>query len=280
MSRTGATAVAKVASTAMLQLISDEAGATALASRRITGLALAGDPGVGVSRKWSGLFNSQGSLLGLLQLMSVASGVNLGVRTSTAPGALTVEVYQPRDLSAAVKFSVEFGNVAGLRYRIEPPTVTHALSAGQGDLHLRMRKLAVTTSTFALSWGRQVWSYVDRRDTADTVELAQAAADALADGDATVSLAATLLDTDGGRFGIDYAVGDRVTVYVRVPGQTGSVATVADVIREVALDVDDKGVETIRPAIGTFDAKAVIPTPTQKTLVAVRDSLAGLIGNK
>jgi hypothetical protein len=95
-----------------------------------------------------------------------------------------------------------------------------------------------------------------------------------------VSLSVTLLDSDAARYGKDWQLGDKVSVFVRLPGQDGPVATVTDVVREIAITVDDKGVESIRPAIGTYDAKATIPTPAQKAFVAVRDSLAGLIANK
>lgn len=262
-----------VASTAMKQLISDQAGPTAHLSRRVTGLALGADPGVGISRTWTGLFDN---VLAKLTEISVASGQNLGVRATSNAGTVTFDIVKPRDLASSVKFSVEFGNVAGIRYRIEPPTVTDAVSAGSGDLHLRVRRYAVTASSFALSWGRRIWSYIDRRDTAVLAELDTSNADALADGDGTVSLAATLLDTEAAAYGTDWDLGDKVTVYVRVPGQDGPVATVVDVVREIAFTVDDKGAESIRPAIGTFDAKSVIPTPTQKQLLAIGQSLAGL----
>ncbi|TKJ24370.1 siphovirus ReqiPepy6 Gp37-like family protein [Blastococcus sp. CCUG 61487] len=265
-----------VASTAMQQLISDQAGPTCRADRRVPGLALGADPGVGVSRPWSGLFNS---VLQQLTLMSVVSGANLGVRMRAAPGQLTADVVAPRNLADDIRFSADLSNLAGIDYRITAPSLTHALAAGQGDLRLRLRRLAVTSDPLALAWGRQIWSYIDRRDTAEVAELVQAAEDALADGGPTVSLAVTLLDTDAATYGRDWDVGDLVTVYVGLPGQT-KVATVSDVIREIRLDVAASGAESIRPAIGSYDAKATVPTPTQQQLAAVGLSLAGLITRK
>jgi hypothetical protein len=63
------------ASTAMLQLISDQAGPTCRADRQIPGLTFGADPGVGLSRVWSALFTP---VLDQLALMSVASGRTWG----------------------------------------------------------------------------------------------------------------------------------------------------------------------------------------------------------
>jgi hypothetical protein len=267
--RVAGTATAKTASAAMYQLISDMVGATAKADRQITGLTLGADPGVGLSRIWSALFNEKDNALGTLTAISVASGA----------GVLTVTVVQPRNLASAVRFSADLGNLVGFHHHIERPKVTHALAAGQGDLHLRVRKLVATVDAFALSWGRRIWAYIDRRDTADTTELTAAATDALEDGVPSVSLTCDLRDTVGARYGVDYDLGDKVTVYVGFPGET-KVATVADVIREIAFEVFPTGAERITPAIGSWDAKAVIPTPTQKQLLRVGQRLAGLEARK
>lgn len=278
---TAGNAVARRASTAMVTLISDQAGPTCRADRRVPGLVIGDDPGVGVSRVWSGLFDASGEdgVLSLLAAMSVASGQNLGLRITSAAGVLTASVVAPRDLASAVRFSVDLSNLVGYTYREEAPTATDAVAAGQGDLHLRLRRYAQTASVFAQSWGVRIWRYVDRRDTADLAELDEAAADALTDGDATVNLTVRLTDSQAATYRTDWDLGDKVTVYVAPPG-FDPIATVADVIREVMLEVDQNGAETVTPAIGTFDAKAVIPTPTQKSLSRIGQALGGLIARK
>lgn len=266
----GATAVS--ASTAMYKLISDQAGATCAASRQITGLALGVDPNVGISRVWSGLFDP---VLDLLTDISVASGADLGLRMTSVAGALTATVVVPRNLTSTVVFSADMSNLVGFNYREAEPSVTHALSAGQGDLHLRMRKLSVTTDPQALLWGEQYWSYIDRRDTADPVELQRADDDAIAQGVPTVSLSVKLTNSQAATYGVDWGLGDSITVYVGLPGQT-KVAAVSDVCREIAFTVNSSGAETITPAIGSYDAKAKIPTPTQQKLSEVATQLANV----
>lgn len=267
-----------VASTAMWQLISDQAGPTCRADRQVPGLTLGADPAVGQSRTWSTLFTRDGNLLQRLGLMSRVSGVDLGVRVLGAAGSLTVDVVQPRPLADSVRFSPDLSNLVGFSYRNVAPTVTHALSAGQGDLKLRVRELAVTTDPLALEWARQRWAYIDRRDTADLAELAKASEDALAEGGPTVDLSVTLTDSEAATFGRDWDLGDRVTVYVGMPGEP--VTTVADVVREIAFTVTEDGAEKITPAIGTADATALPKPPTQQRLREVGLGLASLVSNK
>lgn len=272
MTRNGTgVATAKPASTAMWSLISDQAGPTCASSRRVTGLAMGADPGVGTSRVWQGLFDN---VLTLLTTISVASGANLGVRMVTSPGALTANVVQPAN--AGMKFSADLSNLVGFSYREQAPTVTNALVAGQGDLHARTRVEQDTTDPLATAWGRQVWSYIDRRDTTDVPTLTQAGTDGLAQGAAQVSLTCNLTDSQAAAFGTDWQLGSIVTVYVGLPGQP-TVATVTDVVREISFNVDPSGAEVIAPAIGTYDATALIPTPTQAQLARVGVALGNLI---
>ena len=272
---------AGVASTAMWQMISDQAGPTARADRQVSGLVMGADPGVGSSRTWRQLFSAAGpnGVMDALAVISAASGLDLGIRVTSAAGQLTVDVVQPRDLTDGVKFAADMRNLVAIFYRETAPTVTHALSAGAGTLHTRVRKLVVTTSSLALAWGRQIWSYIDRSDTSDTTELAQADQDAIDQGPATVSLTVRLTDTEAATYGKDWDLGDKVTVYVGLPGQT-QVAAVSDVVRQIALSVDNTGKESVQPAIGSYDATAIRKTPTQQQLAAAATGLAGLISRK
>ena len=267
------------ASGAMRRLISDQAGPTCHAGRRVTGLTLAPDPNVGVSRSWTGLFASGGNLLGALGQMSVASGANLGVRVTGSEGALVASVYEPRDMSEALKFSVGLRNLRGFSYRLAAPTVTHAVAAGQGDLKARMRRAARTTDPLALEWRMQSWAYVDRRDTADAAELVQAAQDAVTEGAGTIELTLSLSDSQAASYGADWGLGDRIRVFIGFPDEP-SIAEVAEVVREIAFEVGADGSEKITPAVGTADATALPSSPTQRQLRAVGLRLSALESNK
>lgn len=270
-----------VASSAMWHMISDQAGPTCAASRQVSGLVMGADPGVGLSRTWNQLYEAAGpgGVMDALAVISAASGEDLGVRITSANGSLTVDIVQPRDLTDSVKFATDMRNLVGIFYRETAPTVTHALAAGSGTLKARVRKLVVTTSSLALSWGRQVWSYIDRSDTSDLTELQKAAQDAIDQGPATVSLTVRLTDSQAATYRKDWDLGDKITVYVGLPGQT-PVSTVSDVVRQISLSVDNTGKETVEPAIGSYDATAIRKTPTQEQLAAAAAGLAGLISRK
>lgn len=273
---TGGIALSVPASTGMMRLISDQAGPTARPDRRVPGLILGTDPGIGETRVWTALFDN---VMTALQSMSIASGANLGIRATSSVGSITYDIVTPRDLQGEIRFSADLLNVAGTQFKITAPTATNAVAAGQGDFAGRMRRHVASTNPDTLQWSRQIWKYVDRRDTADPIELETAARDTVAEGEPTVSLAVTLRESEATTYGRDWDLGDRVTVYVGLPGES-KIGEVTDVVREILLEVDGKGNESIRPAIGSYDANTLIPSKTQQQLREVQQGLAGLVTRK
>lgn len=264
-------------SAALRKLITDQAGVDCHLSRKVTGLVLAGsDPNVGASKTWTALFDN---VLDLMAAISASSGVDLGLRMTTSTGALSANVVVPTDRSGTVIFSADLSNVGSTTFTESAPKATHALVAGSGDLHLRTRRLVVTTDTGNLRWGQQGWVYVDRRDTAVLTTLDQAGADALVQGKGTVSLTIGLLSNEAGRYGTDWNLGDKVTAYVGLPDQP-KVAVVNDAIRELTFTVNEDGTERIQAAIGSVDARTYLPTPTQRAITAAARDAAALIRNK
>jgi hypothetical protein len=264
------------ASTAMWRLINEQMGPGAVAGRRVPTLFMGTDPVVGASRLWSEQF---APVLDTVTEWGIVSGADLGVRFSTTPDGLRADVYAPRDVSAAVRMSASLGNLTGWDYVQKPPGVTVAIAAGQGDLRTRTRRVSSTGNVADLAWGRRIERYVDQRDEADVTKLQASADDTVAQGIGTVSLALTAQDAPSMRYGIEWFLGDRVTVYVGLPGQP-AVASVTDLVREAAFEVDGNGAEKITPAVGTSDAKAVRPGPTQAALADLADDLARLARNK
>lgn len=261
------------ASTAMFQLVQQQVGRFARDERRVPGLGTGDEPGVGTSRLWSFLMTD--TVMTALQQMSLLSGADLGVRLRSVGDGLRFDVYQPRQLASNIRFSASLGNLTSWSYTETAPKKTYVVAAGQGDLHLRMRRAATATDPLDLRWGRRIESQLDRRDEADANVLAQAAADDLADSKGQVSLACTLTDSQAATYGRDWGLGDQVTVYVGVPNQS-AFATVADVVREIAFDVTNTGAEVITPAVGTADASSIFPTPSQQRLADIGDVLRNL----
>lgn len=264
------------ASSAMWRLIREQAGPGAQAGRRVPTLVMGDDPLVGTDRLWSAQW---APVLETLTAWGVLSGADLGVRVVTTGDGLRADVYAPRDRSADVRFSASLANLTGWEYEQVPPTVTYAVAAGQGNLRNRVRRVASSSSAADLAWGRRIEQFVDQRDEADAAKVQQSAVDTIAEGIGTVALSTTAADTEDRAYGRDWGLGDRVTVHVGLPGGP-TAATVIDLVREVAFEVDSRGRETITPAVGTSDAKAIRPGPTQKTLAKVATGLARLTRNQ
>jgi hypothetical protein len=98
-------------------------------------------------------------------------------------------------------------------------------------------------------------------------------------GQATVSLTVDLLDSQAATYGTDWDLGDKVTVYVGLPGQS-KVAQVDDVVREITFTVGSDGSERIKAAVGSVAARTYLPTPAQRALTAVDQRVTDLIKNK
>jgi hypothetical protein len=264
------------ASTAMWRLIREQAGPGAQASRRVPTLVMGDDPGTGKSRLWK---TQWASTLDVLTKWGVYSLADLGVRVVTTGDGLRADVYAPRDVSADVRFSASLQNLTGWEFEQVPPSVTFAINAGPGNLAARTRRWSQSTNVADLAWGRRIEQLIDSRDENSATVLQQDADDAITEGTGTVALSTETVDSPAAAYGVGWDLGDRVTVHIGLPGSSVA-ATVVDLVREVAFDVDDRGREKITPAVGTSDAKAIRPGPTQKQLAKVATGLARLTRNQ
>lgn len=225
-----------IVSTLMLRYFDDNAGPSALVPRRIPGLTVGADPLLGPSTtafaRWGLLIDSLNYLAGV----AAAAGVSVGWRVRD----LVFEVYAPVDLSGTVKFSVDLGTLLAFRYSRRAPVADYVFVGGGGEGTARTI-LEVQDAPAVAAWGR-IELFRDRRDTTDPIVLAAAGNEELLNGAAQVGIAVTPIETDGRRFGVDYGLGDTVTVIV-----DGS-PIVAPVV-QVTLSIDDKG-ETVVPSVG------------------------------
>lgn len=180
------------------------------------------------------------NLLTLCQLLAEPAG--LGFRALQAGDAPYFDVYQPQDRSAEVKFTVGRNNLVSRRYHRACSTGNWIGLGAGGEGTARI--LRSTSDPASINrWGRRVEAFVDRRDTTDETELADALAEALAEHADTEELELSVQDTDQVAFGRDYGLGDIVTaIFDRY--------SVTAVVRQVEISVDGKGLETITPTLG------------------------------
>lgn len=231
-------------STILRQYVDVNAGPGAVAVRQVGGLTLGTDLGIGTSvtgrARWQ-------SLLELLQQLAISGG-NLGFQLRHTGSGIEFNVYMPADKSAAVKFSEELGNLSSYNYETTAPETNYAYVGGGGEGTARTIRegqdaVAVTR------WGR-FESFVDRRDTTDSAELAQSITEHLAENSEQVGLSATPIDTEGMAYIDEYNLGDRATFVI------DEVPTV-DIIREVKIELSPERSEKVTPVVSSAGVREV-----------------------
>jgi hypothetical protein len=229
-----------VASTILRQYVDVNAGPSAIAARRVTGLTLGADPVVGTSitgrARWQNLFDL------LVELATIAGvGFRLADRT--------FEVYDPVDRSATVKLSVALGSLRGVTYTERASRANYVVVGGGGEGTARTI-VEDSVPTEITRWGR-IETFVDRRDTTNTTELGEAADGALEDGAAVRGFKLDLAETEATTPFADYNLGDLVSVTVDGVEFT-------DVVRELNIVLGRDG-ETITPTVGDPTADPTKP---------------------
>lgn len=220
-------------------LINLNAGPGALEPRQVPQLTLGADNGAGGTVTWGTRFQP---LLDELRGIALAGG-NLGLRTSQDGAQIKAEVYDPPDMTGAVRFSRGLGNLRSTRLTVTAPTVTAALVAGQGEgvartIHERLNPDGIG------DWGR-FEQFIDQRQTDDPTELVQAGDGALTEGGESARLETVTLDTADQKFGRDYPLGAIVSVEVW-PGRE-----VADIVREARLTASPEDGTTVTVTVGS-----------------------------
>lgn len=219
--RTGA------ASNVLDGMFRNNAGSGAVEGRQVPGLALpvasGGNLGSTVSTnlRYKNLLEEGRALarLGGVTFDAMQEGAQIVVRFRV-----------PVDRSRSVRFSDRNGGVTEGSYVLSAPTATAVLVAGQGEGAARN----IIERTRASEWGRRVEVFKDQRDTDDADDLEQSATEQLDEGAAGAGASFTAVEAPGLVYGVDYRLGDIVSV------DMGSV-TVAEPVRSVELSWDGHG---------------------------------------
>lgn len=222
--------------------VNANAGPGARAPRPVANLAVAADLATGSTIAGAARFDV---LLTLLQGLAVNAG-GLGFRVQQIGRALVFDVYHPADRTKRIRFSTATGSLGSYQYQLIGPTGTTAI-VGDGGSGAG-RSFAVFTDTLAESdWGMRFETFVDQSGTTDATQIAQAGQQALDSGSPQAQVTFTPIDTPQRRYGIDYGLGDKVTVQL-------DSAAVVDVVREVTITDDPTSGLTWSPTVGTSQA--------------------------
>jgi hypothetical protein len=220
-------------STILRQFVDVNAGPSSIAQRRVPGLTLAVDPGVGSTVTGRGRWQL---LIDLLRELADAGAVGFRMRR------LAFEVFAPANKSASIIFSDALGNVAGFTYETAAPEANYLYTGGGGEGTARLIEEGQDGASIA-TWGR-IEAFKDARDTAIAAELDQRIAQELAQasqGRSAVSI--TPVDTAGMQYGTHYDLGDKVTAVV-------DGIAIVDVVREVKITVGPAGNSLVQPQVG------------------------------
>jgi hypothetical protein len=123
-------------------------------------------------------------------------------------------------------------------YSFSQPKLTRTIVGGSGDGAARVFLERTTADSAAAEtlWGRRIEVFTDARNTAVPAELQQAGDEALIpDGKTIVSVSLTPSDDQTMLFGVDWNLGDKVSVVI------GS-DQVAAIVTEVGILIDSDGV--------------------------------------
>lgn len=219
------------ASTLLRHYVDVNAGPSAIAARRVPGLALAADPLIGntfpARARWY-------SLLSYCQYLAWAGGIGFRLRD------LVFEPYAVADKSAAVVFSDEQGSIASFTYTIEAPEENYEYAGGSGEGTARLILEGQDSSSVAL-WGRAE-GFIDRRDTVDPNEIQPEIDRTIVDKGPRQGVEIVPIDMPGRAYLTDYRLGDRISCIV-------DDVKIVDTVTKVTISLGDDGL-TVRPFVG------------------------------
>lgn len=230
------------AETVLRHYVDRNLGPAARADRQLARLVLPADQGRGLQVRGRARFQSLSELLPPLAL----AGGDLGFRIVQVDEHLEFQVTEPTDRSGTVVFSEELGNLAGYSYRQGKATTNFAYVGGGGEGIDRVIVDGGDATSIASDGRREV--FADRRDSSDPAVLEQTRDERLLEGRAPTALSLSPVDLENLVYGIDYQLGDQVTVVVEEE-------RIVDAVREVTLDVTPSRGVSVTPVIGTPGAR-------------------------
>jgi hypothetical protein len=236
--RTGA------AETVIKSYVQDNISAVAGTDRAIPNLEIEYDLGRGTDVTAQARFDVLQELL-----YPLAQTGGLGYEIAQDGSALEFQVYVPTDRSASVRMDIDNNQLTRTEYAYVGPKGTRAIVGGAGEAEDRIFYEGTSTESLAAesTWGRRIETFLDDRGTKVQADLDQAAQEFLVDnGKTIVTLAVTPSDETNMRYGIDWNLGDKVTVVI---GDQEAVS----VVTEVGIGIGTDGVR-IGATLGTPNA--------------------------
>lgn len=216
-------------------------GPSAPSSRRVNSLLIGADLARGPSVTNAARFTQLQTLL-----FGIAESATLGYDIRQIGTDLVFDIFEPVDRSDFIRLDVENDLLTSAEYGYVAPQVTRVVVGGQGEAidRLFIERSSVDSEDAETVWGRRIEQFRDARQSVEIDELEQAGDERLADtGKTVVSISVTPTDDSQMRYGIDWGLGDVVSL------AAGDVETTATVT-EVGISVETDGVR-VAATLGT-----------------------------
>lgn len=227
-----------LASNVILQFASYNGEAGGHSWRRVPGLVLGSDAGIGDTITGKARF---AELLAFIQMLALKGNVGFRLRQAMTSTSLVLEVYEPVDRSASVIFSPELFNLVAYHLVEEMPEGNYGYIGGKGEGTARVFYEGGDSESI-VRYGRLEF-FKDQRNENDAGELPVWLAAELEKRAAKKAFSFRVVDSEYPKFGVDYDIGDIVSVSTDEGDFIGA-------IHEVAITLGNDG-ETVEPVIGT-----------------------------
>jgi hypothetical protein len=170
----------------------------------------------------------------------------IGYRINQVDDYLEFQVYEPEDKSLLIRMDMDNQRLIKAEYAYALPKVTRAIVGGQGEDE--WRRFAEVSNTDSLSaeteWGRRIEVFKDERSTRVNADLVQSGLELLVDQGKTITEMSVIPSDDiTMKFGVDWYLGDKVTVVVND-------IEASAVVTEVGISIAADGVR-IGATVGT-----------------------------
>jgi len=250
--RTGA------AETVIKSYLDANIGPSAPAVRQLDGLLIETNLGRGSTVSGIARFNTLQRLF-----YDLAQVGGIGYRIAQPNGHLSFLVYEPLDRSSTIRMDIENRQLSSTNYSYGTAKVTRAIVAGRGveENRLFIERTSTDSLNAEIAWARRIEVFHDARQAQTELELSTAGDELLVDkGKTIVEMSVTPTDDTNMVYGVDWFLGDTVTVVANNIEATA-------VVTEVGIQVASDGVR-IAATVGTpmgveFEAKLLATMQTQ-----------------
>lgn len=255
--RTGA------AETVIKQYVDINLGPSAATGRVISDLVIEADQARGSTVFANARFDQMQELV-----YNLAQVGGIGYQITQSNGSLQFSVFVPTDRSDTIKMDIQNRKLSSSIYSYGTARVTRAIVGGRGEAENRLfrERSNVDSLSAENTWGRRIERFVDARQSEDLDELNTAGDELLVDeGKTIVEMSVTPSDDQTMVYGVDWFLGDKVTVVANdVEAQA--------VVTEVGIQIADDGVR-IGATVGTpvgieFEAKLLAKVNDQDSRIS------------